>query len=154
MGTSVATFLQGPVPSVLATHRPPMNGTIAHSDNEQHILLEFSNSQHSTVPVHTRHCNGCAAGYYLGPTLRCVWSAHCAPPLFLGLVWVPNPGKSVGPGVTQWAGLAHNLLLLSSDSSVNWQINSQWTLNNQNPLIWSVSFLLTSAGRRNFQWCT
>ena len=30
---------------VLATHRPPMNGTIGHFDNKQHILLEFSNSQ-------------------------------------------------------------------------------------------------------------
>ena len=113
----------------------------------------------TSVPLQTRLSTlqwlCCRFTTTLGPTLRCVWSPSAPAPHFLGLVWVPNPGKSVGPGVTQWAGPAPNLLLsdhhwwlITSDD--NNSINSQWTLNNENPHIRSsVSFsLITASAQR------
>ena len=150
---SVGPFLQGPVPSL----PPPMNGTIGHFNNKQHMLLEFSNSQQYRTALcrsiqGTLLCNGsqwlCRCCLLLGADVALRLLA-CCPPLFLGLVWVPNPGKSVGPGVTRWAGPAPNLLLsdcwwlICQLLACGQKLNQKWTLNNHNPLIRSVSFSLT-----------
>ena len=54
--------------------------------------------------------------------LRLVSKAAHRP--FFALVWVPRPGKSVGPGVTQWAGPA-----LTSSSSDLWQVHQHLVIN-------------------------
>ena len=77
---------------------PPMNGTIGHFNNKQHMLLEFSNSQqYRTALCRSIQCfamavSGCAAAaYYLGR--RCVASAGLLRPTLLGFSLSPQPGE-------------------------------------------------------------
>ena len=91
---SVGTFLQGPVPSL----PPPMNGTIGHFNNKQHMLLEFSNSQQYCTALcrsiqGTLLCNGsqwlCRRCLLLGADVA---SAGLRPTL-LGFSLSPQPGE-------------------------------------------------------------
>ena len=62
---------------------PPMNGTIGHSNNEQHILLKFSNTRAplGPIPVHVWLVCNSAADYYRVERAVASRLKGCPPPI-------------------------------------------------------------------------
>ena len=76
----------------------PMNGTIGHLNNKQHILLEFSNSEqrYQRATPNKALCFAMVVlplYYYVGADVALRLVAQCASPTLLGFSLSPQPGE-------------------------------------------------------------